>query len=143
MNAATAAKPFRLTVKAVIRNDQQQCLLVRRSTFNKNFVGCWEWPGGKVDGGEDFAMALLREAREETGLVVEITGLAGVTQFEMPKAQVVLLCMEARIAGGEVRLSEEHDDLVWASLTELQNYKLLPIVGDFMLAYATKKGTTL
>lgn len=137
---ATTIKPFRLTVKAVILDDQQRCLLVRRSAFNRNFVGCWEWPGGKVDDGEDFATALLREAREETSLEVEITELAGATQFEMPKAQVVLLCMEARITGGEVKLSEEHDDFAWVSLAELQRYKLLPGVGDFMLEYAKKKG---
>ena len=79
MTASTTIKPFRLTVKAVLLNDQQCCLLVRRSAYNRNFVGCWEWPGGKVDEGEDFATALLREAREETGLEVQITALAGAT----------------------------------------------------------------
>jgi len=140
MNATTILKPFHLTVKAVILDDQQRCLLLRRSALNKNFVSCWEWPGGKVDDGEDFATALLRETREETSLDVEITGLAGATQFEMTKANVVLLCMEVRVTGGEVRLSEEHDDLAWVSLTEFQRYKLLPVVGELMLEYAKKKG---
>ena len=133
MNATAPVKPFRLTVKAAILDDQQRCLLVRRSAFNRNFIGCWEWPGGKVDDGEDFAMALLREAREETGLELEITGLAGATQFEMPKAQVVLLCMEARITGGEIKLSEEHDDLAWVPLGEIGRYKFTPGIGEFML----------
>src|ERR1035441_10199215 len=105
----TPVKPFRLAVKAVILDGQHRCLLVRRSSFNKNFVGCWEWPGGKVDAGEDFATAVLRETREETGLEVEITGLAGATSFEMPKVNVVLLCMEVRILNGDIHLSDEHD----------------------------------
>ena len=88
MNAITSAKPFRLVVKAVILDGQQRCLLLRRSAFNHNFAGCWEWPGGKVDGGEDFATALLREAREETGLVVQITGLAGAITYEMAAAHM-------------------------------------------------------
>ena len=55
---ATTFKPFRLAVKAIILDGQQRCLMVRRSAFNHNFVGCWEWPGGKVDDGEDFAAAV-------------------------------------------------------------------------------------
>src|ERR1035438_8202236 len=101
MNAATPVKPFRLTVKAIIFDDQQRCLLVRRSAFNRNFVGCWEWPGGKLDDGEDFATALLREAREETGLEVEITGLAGAVAYEMAATHIVLLCMETSRVSGE------------------------------------------
>ena len=141
MNAPAApVKPYRLTVKAVILDDQQRCLLVRRSAFNKNFVGCWEWPGGKVDEGEDFATALLREAREETGLAVQITGLAGAMTYEMPVAHIVLLCMEASRVSGELRLSEEHDDLAWVPLGELARFNFSPGIGEFMLDYARRKG---
>ena len=142
MNATTTDKPFRLTVKAVILDGQQRCLLVRRSAFNRSFVGCWEWPGGKVDEGEDFATALLREAREETGLEVQITGLAGATMYEMPAMHMVLLCMEAGIVSGELRLSEEHDDLAWVPLAEFHKYTFSPGVDVFMLDYAKRKGTT-
>jgi ADP-ribose pyrophosphatase YjhB (NUDIX family) len=70
-------KPFKLAVKAVILDEQQRCLMLRRSPMNKRFVGAWEWPGGKVDDGEAFADAVLRETHEETSLTVEITGLGG------------------------------------------------------------------
>ncbi len=140
MNSTATAKPFRLVVKAVILDDQQRSLLLRRSAFNRNFAGCWEWPGGKVDDGEDFATALLREAREETGLAVQITGLAGATAYEMAAAHIVLLCMEATRVSGKLRLSEEHDELAWVPLVELARYQFTPGVGDFMLDYAKRKG---
>lgn len=142
MNAPIAVKPFRLTVKAVILDDQQRCLLVRRSASNHSFVGCWEWPGGKVDDGEDFATALLREVREETRLTVQITGLAGATMYEMPSLHMVLLCMEACRVSGEVRLSEEHDNLAWVPLTEFHKYTFSPGVDVLMLNYAKRKLTT-
>ncbi len=133
------AKPFALAVKAVIYDTQGRCLLVKRSTANKNFVGCWEWPGGKVDPGEDFATALHREVMEEASLTIELTGFAGAVDFEMPAVQVVLLCLEARRLSGEVRLSHEHDDSAWVRPAEFARFQLLPRLTDFMAAYARRR----
>jgi 8-oxo-dGTP diphosphatase len=135
-----AGKPFGLTMKAVIVDGEGRTLLIRRSKANKNFTGKWEWPGGKVDPGEDFAVAAIREAKEETGLDVELTGVAGVAQFEMPKAFVAMLCMEARILGGTLTLSDEHDAFQWVPLSNLQEIDLIDgSVRDCMLEYACKK----
>ncbi|MDP8236413.1 MAG: NUDIX domain-containing protein [Candidatus Erginobacter occultus] len=132
-------KPYSLAVKAVILDESGKCLLLRRSAASRNFRGCWEWPGGKVDQGEDFASALVREVREEAGLEIEITGLAGVTLFELPEVKVVLLCMEARTAGAEVRLSSEHDAWEWAPLAELSRRQMPRVIRPFVLAYARRK----
>jgi len=136
----TTPTPFTLTVKAVLFDPQNRCLLLRRSPANRRFAGCWEWPGGKLDPGEDFVAGLRREVREEAGLAIELTALAGATQFEMPMAHVILLCLEARPQGTAVRLSEEHDDFAWVPLSELGRYQFTPGVGDFMLDYAQRKG---
>lgn len=50
-------------------------LLVRRCAEDSR-GGEWEFPGGKVDPGEDLSTALHREVREETGLRV-----AGITEY--------------------------------------------------------------
>jgi 8-oxo-dGTP diphosphatase len=125
-------KPWGLTVKAVIRREDGCILLLRRSAANKHDVGLWEWPGGKLDPGENFADALLREVDEECGLKIELIAPVGVSSFEMPKILVALVCMDARLLGGEVRLSFEHDDFVWVPLAELSLYQvvepMLPIV---------------
>jgi 8-oxo-dGTP diphosphatase len=134
-------KPFNLAVKAVIFDEQQRCLVLRRSRANKHFVGAWEWPGGKVDDGEAFADAVLRETREETSLEIDITGLAGATQFEMPAVNVVMLCMEARIVDCQINLSEEHDDFAWVPLNEIDRLLLPEQIRGFMLDYAKRKGT--
>ena len=133
-------KPFSLTMKAVLVDTEGRTLLIRRSQANKNFTGKWEWPGGKVDPGEDFAVAAIREAKEETGLDVELTGVAGVAQFEMPKAFVAMLCMEARIIGGTLTLSDEHDAFQWIHLSKLHEIELIDgSVRDCMLDYASRK----
>ena len=133
-------KPFSLAVKAVIVDASGRCLLVRRSSANKHFAGCWEWPGGKVDSGEDFASAVIRETKEETGLDVNIVGLAGAVSFEMTKVNVVLLCMEVRITGGALILSEEHDAAEWVPLKELGCWELPPQHKAFMEKYGSTAG---
>lgn len=135
------AKPFVLAVKAVILDEQRRCLLIRRSAHNRSFVGCWEWPGGKVDPGEEVARAVARETREETGLDIELTGVAGATHFQIPKVNVVLLCMEARVTGGKLRLSDEHDEAAWVPLGDLPGLQLAAEIRDFMLDYAKRKET--
>lgn len=135
-----AGKPFGLVMKAVIVDEQGRTLLIRLSKANKNFTGKWEWPGGKVDPGEGVAVAAIREAKEETGLDVELTAVAGVAQYEMPKAFVAMLCMEARIIGGTLTLSDEHDAYQWVHLSKLHEIELIDgSVRDCMMEYARRK----
>jgi 8-oxo-dGTP diphosphatase len=133
-----SSKPFGLAVRAVVCDPSGRCLLLRRSAASEHYAGCWEWPGGKVDPGEDFALAVVRETREEIGLEVEIMGFAGATEFELPKVHVVFLCMEARIVGGTPLLSPEHDAFDWVPLSELGNRQLVGHVESFMTAYAAR-----
>lgn len=130
------SKPFGLAVKAVIVDEHQRTLLLRRSGTNTHFAGQWEWPGGKVEPGEDFAAATVREMAEEIGLGIELTGLAGATSFELDRVRVVLLCMRARITSGEPRLGAEHTEWRWVPLADLADLDLVTPHRDFMLSLA-------
>lgn len=125
VSASSDVKRWSLSVKAVIRDEAGRCLLVRRSDKCRNFVGVWEWPGGKLEPGEDFSDGLAREVLEETGLRVALGDFAGASSFEMPKARVVLLCMEARVVGGTLHISEEHDESAWVPMQELPNWTVV------------------
>jgi 8-oxo-dGTP diphosphatase len=133
------SKPFGLAVKAVILDEQGRCLLIRRSDQCENFARQWEWPGGKVDPGEDFVTALVREVREETSLEVEVAGLVGATQYEMATVNVILLHMKVRRVSGQIRLSHEHDDFAWVRPSEFGVRELSDQVRAFMLDYAQEK----
>jgi 8-oxo-dGTP diphosphatase len=84
---ATVVTP---SVFVAVREEQGRVLLVRRCDS-----GGWELPGGRADVGESAVEAAVREAAEEAGLRVRITGLVGL--FTDP-AHVV----EAA-TGGEIR----------------------------------------
>jgi 8-oxo-dGTP diphosphatase len=112
-------KPFALSVKMILKDAQGRCLLLRRSMDSKNNPGKWDFPGGKVDTGESFDQALLREVAEETKLSVVIDRLIGSTQSESPSNRIVYLLLEGRVESGTLALSSEHDDFLWVYLREL------------------------
>lgn len=119
-------KPFVLAVRAIVRGEQGRILLLRRSESHRTNPGVWEFPGGKTDPGENFAVALAREVKEECGLDVIPTQALGAVQTEYAGLHVVHLIMETRLAGGEVRLSNEHDEHQWIDDGEVPQREMLP-----------------
>jgi 8-oxo-dGTP diphosphatase len=67
-----------LVVAAALVDTDNRVLLARRPK-GKELEGLWEFPGGKVDAGERPEDALIRELREELGVVVKAPCLAPLT----------------------------------------------------------------
>ena len=61
-----------------------QILLCRVSARLLEYAGSWTLPGGGLDFGEDPADAMVREVREETGLLVRPAGVAGIDSLVIP-----------------------------------------------------------
>ena len=66
----------KLMVDIVIPDGEDRVLLIQRA--REPFQGSWALPGGFVDVGETVENAAVREAKEETGLDVELLRLVGV-----------------------------------------------------------------
>jgi len=92
---------------AVAIHDEQMRLLLCLHA-DKNI---WVSPGGLIEPGEQPADAAIRETWEETGLIVELTGLLGVyggpeLVIDYPngdKASYISTIFRGRIVGGRIR----------------------------------------
>jgi 8-oxo-dGTP diphosphatase len=85
-----------VTVAAGVILENERVLLTQRKAGG-HLAGMWEFPGGKVEDGEDPREALRRELREELGIetvVGEIVDVAFHRYVEADKA-VLLLFFEA------------------------------------------------
>ena len=122
------------------RESGRSVLLIRRGS--EPLKGQWSLPGGGLETGERLEDGLRREVREETGLEVNILGLAGVYDRIMPdangKAQFhyVLIDYVCVAAGGTLRAGGDAAEVRWVPEGELDALEItaltLPVIQDVL-----------
>ena len=108
-------------VAGVIRREDGRILITQRLA-DDTLGGYWEFPGGKVDPGEELRAALARELREELGLETEIGAEIHHIVHAYPDRDVRLFFYEVRILSGEPQKIEVAD-LRWVTLDEIGEYQ--------------------
>ena len=116
--------PYGLTVRGIIKNDNDEILIVKRHPKSRTDPEMWELPGGKVEKGEDFDVALVREIKEETGLDAKIGDFCEAVQNDYMHKRTVQIMMYLKDIEGEVEISDEHTDWMWANIDTLKTLAL-------------------
>jgi ADP-ribose pyrophosphatase YjhB (NUDIX family) len=125
MTSEIAIRP-QLAVSASIFRDGKVLLIQRAHPPAK---GAWSVPGGRVEFGEPLHVALAREVIEETGLEIEILGMAGwreVLPATSGGKHFVVMSFAARWVAGEPVLNGECDDFAWLPPDALGPRQLTP-----------------
>ena len=117
----------RVGVGAIII-EGDRVLLVKRA--HPPIQGQWSIPGGVLEVGEMVREAAVREAREETGLIVEAGELLGVYDRILRDAgrrvqyHYVLIDFLCRPLGGELLAASDAAEVRWFRRTELPTMQL-------------------
>lgn len=98
----------------------------------------WALPGGGMEHGEDPYDTVIRELEEETGYLVEVTGLLGVDSIRFERQRrlgtadhhALRLVYEGRVAGGELRheVGGSSDFAAWHPLDAVPSLRRVRLI---------------
>jgi ADP-ribose pyrophosphatase YjhB (NUDIX family) len=108
--------------------DVGRVLLVRRGT--EPLRGQWSLPGGLLELGESLTNGVVREVREETGLIVEPVELIELLdriyrEGERVRYHYVIADYLCRVAGGALKAASDADAARWVERAEWNSHSAL------------------
>jgi 8-oxo-dGTP diphosphatase len=102
-------------------------VLIAQRPQGKPMAGLWEFPGGKVEQGERPEQTLIRELKEELGIVVSEPCLAPLTfaSHSYPDFHLLMPLYVCRRWEGMVTATEGQQ-LAWVKPNRLRDYAMPP-----------------
>ncbi len=118
------SKPLVLVVACALVDADGRVLIAQRPE-GKQLAGLWEFPGGKVEGGETPEEAVVRELKEELDVETKVACLAPLT-FASHSYESFHLLMPLfvcrRFWGTPV--AKEHQALKWVRPKQMRDYAM-------------------
>ncbi len=122
---AVSLKTVLVAACALIDADAR--VLLAQRPPGKTMAGLWEFPGGKVEPGERPEQSLIRELKEELGIVVNEACLAPLTfaSHIYPDFHLLMPLYVCRRWEGIVA-AQEGQQLAWVRPNRLRDYPMPP-----------------
>lgn len=109
-------------VAAVIKKDNM--ILATQRGYGE-FKGGWEFPGGKVEEGENPEAALVREIREELDTEISVDRFLYTIEYDYPTFHLSMRCYLCSVVSGDLVL-KEHEAAKWLTYDKLNSVGWLP-----------------
>ena len=125
MKQTVSVKLVLVAACALIDTDGR--VLIAQRPLGKSMAGLWEFPGGKIESGERPEESLIRELKEELGIVVKEECLAPLTfaSHSYPDFHLLMPLYVCRRWQGFVE-ARERQVLKWVRPNDLRNYPMPP-----------------
>jgi 8-oxo-dGTP diphosphatase len=125
--------PTMLFVVAGALISQANEILVQKRPVGKSMAGLWEFPGGKVESHETPESALVRELKEELGIVIDPEKMVPATFASEPLGDrnLLLLLYICREWHGEVQALESLE-MQWVTIDSIRALAMPPADAPFI-----------
>ncbi len=116
-----------LLVAACALVDADNRVLIAQRPAGKHMGGMWEFPGGKIEDGETPEACLIRELKEELGVITWPSCLAPLTfaSHAYDGFHLLMPLYVCRRFEGEPQ-ALEHQAVKWVRARDLRNYDMPP-----------------
>ena len=118
---------MKTVVAGIIVRDAR--VLICQRHRNGSYPFKWEFPGGKVEPGENLAAALARELREELGISAVIGPEIWRTTYHYPgKPEPLLVVFNLADVGAQIPKMDlqSFEQIAWVAPGDLPSYDFLP-----------------
>jgi 8-oxo-dGTP diphosphatase len=121
------------TIKAVVgvlRNHVNEILIAKRQD-HQFMPGFWELPGGKIEPGESDQEAIIRELKEELGIVVADLSIHQTMVYQYTD-RIIELSIYNISKYQNIPEGIEGQEITWSGVDQLSTFNLLPTMKAFI-----------
>jgi mutator protein MutT len=115
-------KKINVVAGVILKN--KMILIAQRNSKDK-YAFKWEFPGGKIEEGENPCNCLRRELMEELSIDVEVGRQIIKVNYSYPEFDINMICYMINSFNGEPK-NIVHEKIVWEYIDRLKEYDFLP-----------------
>ncbi len=113
---------IQVTCAIILQNNR---FLAAKRSQSMPHSGFWEFPGGKIEGGESAEDCLIREIKEELSCKISLIKELPVFAHQFKDKHIELIPFLCNITNG-IPVPIEHEEIRWLNQSELNTVKWLP-----------------
>jgi|SRR3989344_390124 len=121
---------MKIIQKAIIKKGNNFLILLRSSQA-EFFPNYWDFPGGKLEKGEEPYIGIEREVLEETNLKIKAKKVTGIYEMTLKDTLHRFVIYNTDLLSDNIKLSHEHEEFRWATKEKILNLQVEP----YMLLY--------
>ena len=121
----SAKKHIKVAAALIIRDNNGSKEFFATQRGYGNYKDWWEFPGGKIEAGENAENAVVREIKEELNTTIRVEDKLCTVDYDYPEFYMTMTCFVCSVVEGKLELLE-HENASWLNKDNYKDVKWLP-----------------